>query len=65
VVDVDAAELEYGVTEMLPVVRQPRWTPEIGGMPGVIAQRSARPAVAPRAPRDQVAGEIIITGKYR
>jgi eukaryotic-like serine/threonine-protein kinase len=65
VVDVDATELEYGVTEMLPVVRQPRWTPEIGGMPGVLAARSARPAVAPRAPRDQVAGEIIITGKYR
>jgi serine/threonine-protein kinase len=65
VVDVNATELEYGVTEMLPVVRQPRWTPDIGGMPGVMAERSARPAVAPRAPRDQVAGEIIITGKYR
>lgn len=62
VVDVDATELEYGVTEMLPVVRQPRWTPEISGMPGVIA---SRPAVAPRAPRDQVAGEIIATDKYR
>jgi len=65
VVDVDATELEYGITEMLPVVRQPRWTPEIGGMPGVIAERSARPAVGPRASRDQVAGEIIITDKYR
>ena len=65
VVDVDATELEYGVTEMLPVVRQPRWTPEIGGMPGVIAERSSRAAVAPRAPRDQVAGEIIASDKYR
>jgi serine/threonine-protein kinase len=64
VVDVDATELEYGVTEMLPVVRQPRWTPEIGGMPGMIAERS-RPPVAPRAPRDQVAGEIIATDKHR
>jgi serine/threonine protein kinase len=68
VVDVDAAELEYGVTEMLPVVRQPRWTPDIGGMPSVIAEPSPRAAVAPRAPRaprDQVAGEIIATGKFR
>jgi serine/threonine-protein kinase len=65
VVDVDATELEYGVTEMLPVVRQPRWTPEISGMPGVLAERTSRPAVAPRSPRDQVAGEILTTGKYR
>jgi hypothetical protein len=65
VVNVDATELEYGVTEMLPVVRQPRWTPEIGGMPGVIAEQPSRAAVGPRAPRDQVAGEIILTGKYR
>jgi len=62
VVDVDATELEYGVTEMLPVVRQPRWTPEISGMPGVIV---SRPAVAPRAARDQVAGEIIAIDKSR
>jgi serine/threonine protein kinase len=65
VVDVDAAELEYGVTEMLPVVRQPRWTPDIGDMPSVIIEPSPRPAVAPRAPRDQVAGEIIATYKSR
>ncbi len=61
VVDVDATELEYGVTEMLPVVRQPRWTPEISGMPSVIVEPSPRPAVSPRASRDQVAGEIIAT----
>jgi eukaryotic-like serine/threonine-protein kinase len=65
VVDVDADELEYGVTEMLPVVRQPRWTPEISGMPSVIVERSPRPAVAPRAPRDQVAGEFTATDKSR
>ena len=64
VVDVDAAELEYGVTEMLPVGRQPRWTPDLGGMPSMIVEPS-RPAVAPRAPRDQVAGEIIATYKPR
>jgi serine/threonine-protein kinase len=65
VIVIDADELEYGVTEMLPVVRQPRWTPEIGGMSSVIVEPSPRPAVAPRAPRDQVAGEIITTGKSR
>jgi serine/threonine protein kinase len=30
---VDADALEYGVTEMLPVVPKPRWTPEIGQVP--------------------------------
>jgi hypothetical protein len=65
VIDVDAAELEYGVTEMLPVVRQPRWTPDLAGIPNVIIEPSPRPAVAPRAPRDQVAGEIIANLKSR
>jgi serine/threonine-protein kinase len=65
VVDVDAAALEYGVTEMLPVVRQPRWTPDLSGIPSVIVEPPARAAVAPRAPRDQVAGEIVATGKFR
>lgn len=63
VVDVDATELEYGITEMLPVVRQPRWTPEISGMPGMMAE--PRTAVSARAPRDQVAGEIFVTFKSR
>jgi hypothetical protein len=31
----------------------------------VIAEQPSRAAVGPRAPRDQVAGEIILTGKYR
>jgi serine/threonine protein kinase len=45
---VDPEALEFGVTEMVPVVRKPRWTPEIGpSMP-----------ITPRHPRDQVAGEI-------
>jgi serine/threonine protein kinase len=61
VIDVDAAELEYGVTEMLPVVRQPRWTPEISGMPSVLAE--PRAAVSARSLRDQVAGEILVSFK--
>ena len=62
---IDAEELEFGVTEMLPVVRQPRWTPEISGLPGVLAERPSRAPVAPRAPRDQVAGEILAIDKAR
>jgi serine/threonine protein kinase len=65
VVVINADELEFGVTEMLPVVRQPRWTPEIADLPGVFVEpRSASP-IAPRAARDQVAGEINATGKHR
>jgi len=59
-----AEELEFGVTEMLPVVRQPRWTPEIGRVPNVITARQ-RGTIGPRAPRDQVAGEIVLTNKAR
>ena len=44
VVDPDA--LEFGVTEMVPTIRKPRWTPQL------------RPAVTPKGVRDQVAGEI-------
>jgi serine/threonine protein kinase len=62
---IDAEALEYGVTEMLPVVRQPRWTPEISGLPSVLAERPSRSPVAPRAPRDQVAGEILAIDKSR
>ncbi|HEX7841504.1 MAG TPA: serine/threonine-protein kinase [Kofleriaceae bacterium] len=61
---VDADELEYGITEMLPVVRQPRWTPEIGHVPSVLTE-PPRAAIAPRAPRDQVVGEILLHGKHR
>jgi serine/threonine protein kinase len=56
---IDADALEYGVTEMLPVVPRPRWTPEIGRVPTVLAVRH-HGAIGPRAPRDQVAGEIIL-----
>ena len=54
----DADALEYGVTEMLPVVPKPRWTPEFGRVPGVLAAVRVPGVIGPRAPRDQVAGEI-------
>jgi len=57
----DPETLEYGVTEMLPVVPRPRWTPEIGPVPHAL---STHRAIGPRAPRDQVAGEILV-GKPR
>jgi serine/threonine protein kinase len=59
---VDADSLEYGVTEMLPVAR-PRWTPEIGRVPSVLAVRHRGGAIGPRSPRDQVAGEIVLREK--
>jgi hypothetical protein len=55
----DAESLEYGVTEMLPVVPKPRWTPDIVPVPGAIVAGRSKQAIGPRAPRDQVAGEII------
>jgi serine/threonine-protein kinase len=67
----DADALEYGVTEMLPVVPRPRWTPEIGRVPSALAAGAAgaaggrgRRLIGPRSPRDQVAGEIVV-GKSR
>ena len=62
-VHVDATELEYGITEMLPVVRQPRWTPEISGMPGMIAEPSPRTAAGARGPRDHAGGDLVVTFK--
>ena len=56
VVDPDA--LEFGVTEMVPVIRKPRWTPEIGLAPPPEAREPARAAITPKGVRDQVAGEI-------
>jgi len=60
----DADALEYGVTEMLPVVPRPRWTPEIGRVPSALASGGGRRLIGPRSPRDQVAGEIVV-GKPR
>ncbi|HWU89484.1 MAG TPA: serine/threonine-protein kinase [Kofleriaceae bacterium] len=58
VVIIDPEELELGTTELLPVVRRPRWTPEIG-------QAVASHVITPRAGCDQVAGEIVLLEKRR
>jgi serine/threonine-protein kinase len=52
-------ELEYGNTEMLPIVRKPRWTPDFDQVPAALAAHR-NGLIAPRSPRDQVAGEIIM-----
>jgi hypothetical protein len=61
----DADSLEHGQTEMLPVVPRPRWTPEIGRVPSSFAAGRNRQAIAPKSPRDQVAGEILMSHKHR
>ncbi len=55
---VDADALEFGVTEMVPTIRKPRWTPEIGAL-SPEAAAAARPAITPKGVRDEVAGEIV------
>jgi serine/threonine-protein kinase len=57
-------ELEYGVTEMLPVMPKPRWTPDFDHVPAALAARRNR-VIGPRSPRDQVAGEINMFDKPR
>ncbi|HEX4418637.1 MAG TPA: serine/threonine-protein kinase [Kofleriaceae bacterium] len=57
--------LENGVTEMLPVVPKPRWTPEIGRVPAGLTICHGRRAVAPRALRDPIPGEIFAANKAR
>jgi serine/threonine-protein kinase len=55
-------ELEFGVTEMVPVAVAPRaarWTPDFAQVPSALAAQRNR-LIGPRAPRDQVAGEIIL-----
>ena len=62
VIDPDA--LEFGVTEMVPTIPKPRWTPEIGLAAPPQAREPARAAITPKGVRDQVAGEIA-TNKRR
>ncbi|HET9621645.1 MAG TPA: serine/threonine-protein kinase, partial [Kofleriaceae bacterium] len=68
-VSVDPDALENGITEMLPVVPKPRWTPQItqaqipGG--GALTVRHGRRVIAPRAARDQIAGEFVTIEKSR
>jgi serine/threonine-protein kinase len=63
VVDPDA--LEFGVTEMVPTMRKPRWTPDLSVSAASTARHPARPPITPRGSRDQVAGEIAPTSKRR
>ncbi|HET9988417.1 MAG TPA: serine/threonine-protein kinase, partial [Kofleriaceae bacterium] len=50
----DHEELELGVTELLPTMRKPRWTPQLE-LPVV----PARKPITPRNESDQVSGEIV------
>jgi serine/threonine-protein kinase len=50
---VEPAELEYGVTELLPTMRKPRWTPQLD------VPFAARKPITPKNQRDQVSGEIV------
>jgi len=50
---VQPAELEFGVTELLPTMRKPRWTPQLD------VHFGARKPITPKNERDQVSGEII------
>jgi hypothetical protein len=50
----DPEELELGVTELLPTMRKPRWTPQLE-LPVV----PSRKPITPRNQRDQVSGEIV------
>ncbi|MDB4952511.1 MAG: serine/threonine protein kinase [Myxococcales bacterium] len=59
---VDPEALEFGVTELVPTIRKPRWTPDIGFIPGEVAaeQKTRAPikAVVPKGLTDAVSGEI-------
>ena len=57
VVVVDPDALEFGVTEMVPTLKRPRWTPELGLAPPP-ESRSLRRPITPRGASDEVAGEI-------
>jgi serine/threonine-protein kinase len=65
VVVVDPESLEFGVTEMQPVVRRPRWTPEISQVVQAVISPARSHAITPRSHRDQVAGEIVLLDKRR
>ncbi|GEM_PF-1636205 len=65
VVVVDPESLEFGVTEMQPVVRRPRWTPEISQVVQAVISPARSGAITPRSYRDQVAGEIVLLDKRR
>ncbi len=62
---VDPESLEFGITEMQPVVRRPRWTPEISQVVEAVIAPARKGAITPRSHRDQVAGEIVLLEKRR
>ena len=62
---VDPESLEFGITEMQPIVRRPRWTPEISQVVQAVLTPARKAAITPRSHRDQVAGEIILLEKRR
>jgi serine/threonine-protein kinase len=55
---VDAESLEFGITELLPTMRKPRWTPDLATLPAALT--APRAAITPKSYRDQVAGEIAV-----
>jgi len=57
VVVVDPDALEHGITEMVPTIRKPRWTPDLAYTEAGNT-KSARPPITPRGERDSVVGEI-------
>jgi len=63
VVVVDPEALEFGNTELLPIVRKPRWTPDLSsvGLP----PQAARQPITPRGERDQLGGEVVLLDKRR
>jgi serine/threonine protein kinase len=65
VVIVDPDALEFGITEMQPVVRRPRWTPDISQVVQAVITPARTQAITPRSHRDQVAGEIVLLEKRR
>jgi serine/threonine-protein kinase len=58
---VDAESLEFGVTELLPAMRKPRWTPDLdlATLPAAVTAPPRAP-ITPKAYRDEVAGEIAV-----
>jgi serine/threonine protein kinase len=55
---VDPPELEFGVTELLPTMRKPRWTPQLD-IPSIAIHAARKAPITPNAERDQVSGEIV------
>ena len=63
VVDPDA--LECGITELVPIVHKPRWTPEIvQAFPSAMAA-PPHDRIGPRSAHDQVPDEVVLLEKRR